>query len=74
MKDTEFYTTPSGDVMIKSADDPVRMLKEDDDAFIHAMLDVIMNFYPCAYKALIECYKHAEIPYLEKSYQKLQKS
>ena len=56
MKDTEFYTTPSGDVMIKSADDPVRMLKEDDDAFIHAMLDVIMNFYPCAYKALMECY------------------
>ena len=57
MRDTEFYTTPSGDVMIKPVDEPAKMLKEEDDAFIHSMLDVLMNFYPSAYKALMECYK-----------------
>lgn len=57
MENTEFYTTPSGDVMIESEDGPAKLLKEDDDAFIHIMLDSIMNFYPCAYNALMACYK-----------------
>ena len=29
MENTEFYTTPSGDVMIESEDGPAKLLKED---------------------------------------------
>lgn len=39
MKNTEFYTTPSGDVMIESEDEPAKLLKEEDDVIRYAKIN-----------------------------------
>lgn len=56
MKPIEFYTTPTGEVTIKQIGEPERQLTESDTEFIQAFIDVISEFYPCAYKALVETY------------------
>ena len=48
----EFYTTPSGEVIIKEQGQPERQLKESDTDFIQRFLEVLEEFYPEAYTAL----------------------
>ena len=42
----EFYTTPSGEVIIKEQGQPERQLKESDTDFIQRFLEVLEEFYP----------------------------
>lgn len=60
MKQIEFYTTPDGDVTIKPIGETERQLTENDVEFIQTFIDVIKEFYTCAYNALIETYKSNE--------------
>lgn len=52
----EFYTTPSGEVIIKEQGQPGRQLKESDTDFIQRFLEVLEEFYPEAYTALRKYY------------------
>ena len=52
----EFYTTPSGEVIIKEQGQPERQLKESDTDFIQRFLEVLEEFYPEAYTALRKYY------------------
>ena len=40
----EFYTTPSGEVIIKEQGQPERQLKESDTDFIQRFLEVLEEF------------------------------
>ena len=58
----EFYTTPSGEVIIKEQGQPERQLKESDTDFIQRFLEVLEEFYPEAYTALrkyVRCVENA---------------
>ena len=56
MKAIEFYTTPDGEVTLKQIGEAERELTENDTEFIQAFIDVLTEFYPGAYKALMETY------------------
>ena len=60
MKAMEFYTTPDGEVTLKAVGDPERELTVNDEEFIQAFLEVIRDFYPGAYKALMDIYSSNE--------------
>lgn len=60
MRAIEFYTTPDGEVTLKAQGEAERQLKQEDTEFIQAMLGVIMEYYPTAYKALMEIYRGSE--------------
>ena len=56
MKAIEFYTTPEGEVTMRYIGEPERQLLESDRDFIQAFLSVLREFYPDAYKALMDAY------------------
>lgn len=56
MKPIEFYTTPEGEVTLKPLGEAERQLVETDTEFIQSFLDVLMEFYPKAYDALMDVY------------------
>lgn len=56
MKAIEFYTTPSGEVTLKQVGEAEKQLTESDVEFIQAFMDVLKEFYPGAYNALMETY------------------
>lgn len=60
MKDTEFYTTPEGDVMIRESNS-LRALAETDRNFISDMIRTIREFYPDAFDALCKEYVKSQI-------------
>lgn len=60
MRAIEFYTTPEGEVTLKEQGEAERQLKPSDSDFIQAFLGVIMEYYPTAYKALMEIYRGSE--------------
>lgn len=60
MKDTEFYTTPEGDVMIREGNS-LRALTETDRDFISDMIRTIREFYPDAFDALCKEYVKSQI-------------
>jgi len=56
MKPIEFYNTPTGEVIIKSADESERTLSEKDTCFIQKFIEILREFYPDALNALNEIY------------------
>lgn len=63
IKNTEFYTSPLGEVMVKPEGEPVRRLEEsgkENREFIQSFLDEIMEFYPGAFEALSKMYSSKE--------------
>ena len=60
MKQTEFYMTPDGEVMLKQEDKPEHMLVETDYEFINAFISVLQEFYTDSYNALISVYEKAD--------------
>lgn len=60
MRAIEFYMTPKGEVMLKEEGKPEDQLKETDYDFISSFLNVIEEFYPVAYKKLMEEYARSE--------------
>jgi DNA-binding CsgD family transcriptional regulator len=64
LKETEFYNTPDGQIMIKSDNEPVRILEETGSGsrdFITAFISYISTFYPEAWKALCSLYSKKEL-------------
>ena len=60
MREVEFYMTPKGEVMLREEDKPEYQLKETDYDFIESFLAVIEEFYPDAYKKLMDEYARSE--------------
>ncbi len=60
MRSIEFYKTPYGDVMVQPTGEPSRQLTESDRGMVQEMLQLIMERYPKAYKALSELYSKSE--------------
>ena len=60
MRAIEFYMTPKGEVILKEEGKPEHQLKETDYDFISSFLNVIEEFYPDAYKKLMEEYARSE--------------
>lgn len=60
MRAIEFYMTPKGEVMLREEGKPEHQLKETDYDFISSFLNVIEEFYPDAYKKLMEEYARSE--------------
>jgi len=61
---TEFYNSPSGEVMIKTEGKAVKVLDEsskDSREFIQNFLEYIIVFYNEAYKALAEYYSKSQL-------------
>ncbi len=57
---TEFYTTPDGEVMIKIQDSPVRKFEESDRMFVENLFILIRDRYAEAFNALSELYSRSE--------------
>ncbi|MDR1624137.1 MAG: helix-turn-helix transcriptional regulator [Tannerellaceae bacterium] len=63
LKETEFYNTPNGDVMIKTDQEPLRILEETGDenrAFISSFISYISTFYTEAWNTLCLLYSKKE--------------
>lgn len=60
MKATEFYTTPEGEVTLRPVGEAERQLTQTDTEFIGSMLAQVQEYYPAAYKALMELYSKSE--------------
>lgn len=56
----EFYNTPDGEVMVKEYEKALRVLSEEDRAFISDFLSVLHIRYPDAFKRLSEIYTTSE--------------
>ena len=56
MKAIEFYTTPEGEITLRPIGEAERTLVESDTEFIQAFLEILKDFYPEAYSALMEIY------------------
>ena len=56
MKAIEFYIILSGEVTLKQVGEAEKQLTESDVEFIQAFMDVLKEFYPGAYNALMETY------------------
>jgi len=52
----EFYNTPEGDIMCKRADQPARLLQENDREMVSGLLTLIRDRYPKAHEALMKLY------------------
>lgn len=55
LRSIECYGTPTGKVMI-SCESGLKIYEVEDRDFTEAMLELIQNFYPAAFKALSELY------------------
>lgn len=60
LENTEFYTTPDGQVMIKECDKPVRLLEESDRNVVQEMYMIIRDRYPEAFNKLSQLYSKSE--------------
>lgn len=60
MKPIEFYTTPEGEVTMRPVGEAERQLRETDRDFIQAFLEILREFYPEAFEALMEVYAKSE--------------
>lgn len=56
----EFYNTPTGDVMYKLLDQPVKVLTQSDREVIESMLSILRDRYPIAFARLSELYSKSE--------------
>jgi len=56
LQNLEFYTTPTGDVMIVEDGKPLRQYNQSDRDFTASMLELISEFYPEAFTALSKAY------------------
>lgn len=67
MKRTEFYTTPSGEVMAKPEGEPVRVLTERDRELVGEVIAAMGNIWPGALRAAAELYERSSRnrPYYE---------
>lgn len=57
---TEFYTTPDGEVMFKLHDSPVRKFEESNRTFVESLFVLIRDRYTEAFNALSELYSKSE--------------
>lgn len=57
---TEFYTTPDGEVMFKLHDSPVRKFEESNRMFVESLFVLIRDRYTEAFNALSELYSKSE--------------
>lgn len=60
MKPIEFYTTPEGEVTMRSLGEAERQLKVTDRDLIQAFLEILREFYPEAYDALMDIYSKSD--------------
>lgn len=60
LENTEFYSTPDGEVMVKECDKPVRLLEENNRELVQEMLMAIRDRYPEAFQELSEMYSKRE--------------
>ena len=60
LKSIEFYSTPSGEVMVKKAGEPLKKYLEGDVELTSQMIEVISEFYTEAFHALCEVYTKSE--------------
>lgn len=60
LENTEFYSTPDGEVMVKECDKPVRKLEERDREIVQELLIIIRDRYPIAFDRLSELYSKSE--------------
>jgi DNA-binding CsgD family transcriptional regulator len=56
MKSIECYITPEGEVIIRPIGEAEKLLKETDEEFIQSILNMLREFYPGAYDALMDIY------------------
>lgn len=71
LNETEFYNTPQGDVMIKTVNEPVRVLAEtgeENREFINSFLATLNTFYTKAFIALSSFYSRKETNRLNYEY------
>ena len=62
MKNVEFYTTPEGDITIREEGESEHTLeRQKDSEFIQHFLSILSEFYPEAYKALMEVYSKSAL-------------
>lgn len=61
MRQIEFYSTPSGEVIIKENDLQERTLEETDYELIDKILSIINEFYPEAYGKLMSVYDKSSL-------------
>jgi DNA-binding CsgD family transcriptional regulator len=61
MKPTEFFTTPEGDITIKTEGEPERNLSEHDMEFNDNFINELAEFYPEALNALREIYSKSQM-------------
>jgi DNA-binding CsgD family transcriptional regulator len=70
-KETEFYNTPDGTVMVKAEGEPLRILEETGDknrAFISSFISYLSTFYVDAWNALCLLYSKKELNRLNYEY------
>lgn len=60
LNNIEFYSTPSGGVMIKKAGKPLKKYEESDTEFTFQMIEVISEFYTEAFDELCKIYATSE--------------
>jgi DNA-binding CsgD family transcriptional regulator len=65
MSPTEFYTAPNGEVMYNQNGQAAKQLCVTDTDIVDRLLEMMMEFYPEAYKAASEAYQASakNIPY-----------
>lgn len=61
LKNIEFYSTPSGEVMIKMAGEPLKKYVESNTELTSLMIEVISEFYADAFDALCKVYTRSEM-------------
>lgn len=57
----EFYNTPEGDVMVKQVGQPVKVLQQSDRELVQAILSLINERYPEAFRALADLYSRSSM-------------
>lgn len=60
LENTEFYSTPDGEVMVKECDKPVRLFEESDRDLVQEMFMAIRDRYSEAFQVLSELYTKSE--------------
>ena len=60
LRNIEFYSTPSGDVMIKKVGEPLVKYVESNTELTSQMIDLISEFYTESFEALCKVYTRSE--------------
>lgn len=56
LQNIEFYTSPSGEIILVRESEPMHVYQQSDREFTSSMLEIINEFYPTAYTALSKAY------------------